>query len=972
MFRGLQNFVSIFTLTSLIFSFFLIDGSGDVSAGGVEAATASGAELTRTDYGKLAMLFEQNKGQTDPAVRFVSRGPGYTLYLTDKGTEFSLAIPGESDVSKGEARREKLKSDRLQMKFVGANTNPIIAGSDVALTKTNYYIGMKRIENVSNYHRVDYKDLYEGIDAVFYGNATNQLEYDFIVAANANADRIRLRLEGTQSVSIDDDGDLVARTANTELKQKAPKAYQTIDGAKRQVDVSYAVVENEVAFKLGEYDHSQPLTIDPALSYLTYIGGTGFDNSRDVAVDPSGNAYVTGDTLSLNFHGQTRSDSDAGAAYVAKINPDGTAFVYVTILEGNGDDFGFGVTADANGNAYATGIASRFFPTTSGAFDTNHGILNAQDAYVTKLDPAGVIVYSTFLGGTDADAGADIAVDSSGKAYVVGNTFSNSAFPTKNRYQSCGIVSPLQTFDSQDAFLTVFNAAGSDITYSSCIGNTVGVVSLSDDSAIGVALDSSNNAYVTGETKSNTFKVKNAAQPNTGGGIDAFVAKFVPTQSGDASVAYATFLGGSGTDKGLGIAVTANGVASVTGITGSFNFPLKNAFDSTNQINEAFVTQYSSTGSLSNSSFLGGADQDEGDNIAVGNGGTIYVTGNTLSNDFPMAVPFQAARRGNRDAFITKVRFGINNNPGVASSSYLGGSGNDKAFGIGVLGNFIFVAGPTESNNLLTTTGAIKATSNASTANPDGFVAKILDSRKDTIGTFDPINTNFDLRNTLTAGAADILVERGIVGDVPVAGDFNGDGIDTVSTFNNGVWKIQNNNVIVSGYPVSPITVNFGQAGDLPVVGDWNNDGLETVGVYRPSAGQFLLTDALATTANPNPPVNLTETFGVAEDLPIAGDWDGDGIDSIAVFRPSVGQFFLANDNVQFPGIDLVTFFGTNGDLPVGGDWDGDGKDSIGVWRPSTQEFFLSNDNANIANQFVFGSPGDLPVVGDWDGKPNQ
>jgi hypothetical protein len=939
-------------------------------------------ELKKTDYGKMPLLFEENKGQTSKKAKFVSRGSGYTLYLAETEAVFQLRIAedglrNELGNPKTENRRPKTKSDFLKVQFVGANKSAQIEGAGEAVTKTNYYIDKKRIENLSNYERVNYQNLYDGIDAVFYGNQNDQLEYDFQIAPNADVHQIALNFDGAKNISIDDSGNLIVKTENTELVQPKPVAYQTISGARREVEVKYAVNEqsqianrkSQIGFEIGEYDQSQPLTIDPALKYLTYIGGTALDNTRDIAADASGNAYITGETASLNFHGQTRSDNDAEGAYVAKINADGTAFVYVTILEGNGNDAGFGVAVDANGNAYATGVASRFFPTTSGAYDTVHGVANSEDAFATKLDATGNIVYSSFLGGTDSDSGGDIAVDSSGKAYVVGQTFSNSAFPKKNQYQGCGVVNVLQSFDSQDAFLTVFNAAGSDITYSSCIGNTVGVIGLSDESAIGVALDSSNNAYVTGQTKSNTFKVKNAAQPEIGGGIDAFVAKFVPTQSGDASVAYATFLGGSGTDEGFGIAVTPSGVASVTGITGSVNFPLQNAFDSTNQINEAFVTQYNSNGALLNSSFLGGADQDEGDNIAVGNGGTIYVTGSTLSNDFPLAVPFQSTRRGVRDAFVTKVRFGINNNPGVSSSSYLGGNGNDRAFGIAVRGNFIFIAGPTESNNLLTTGGVIKATSNASAASPDGFVAKILDSHLDTIGTFDPVNTIFKLRNSLTGGAPDITVDRGVAGDVPVAGDFNGDGVDTVSTFNNGVWKIQNFNNLVSGYPTGAITVNFGAAGDIPVVGDWNGDGIDTPGVYRPSVGQFFLTNAVPVN-NAAPNVDITVTFGIAEDLPVAGDWNADGIDSVGVFRPSVGQFFLTDDNVLNATIDQTFNFGTNGDLPVAGDWNGNGVDTVGVWRPSTTEFFLTNDNINIANQFVFGAGTEKPVAGDWDGKP--
>ena len=968
-----QSLVSFIILMTLVFSFIVV-GEKNVQADAVRTQVQSPAierddqELTRTDYGKMPLLFEQNKGQTDKAVKFVSRGPGYTLYLTKTGTVFSLKVPTlESETIGGKladreaAAKKRSQSDTLEMRFAGANPNPNVIGREEVTTKTHYYIGKKKFENLSNYRRVNYEALYDGIDAVFYGNDRNQLEYDFKVSPNADPGRIGLEFAGAENISVDEDGRLIVKTSDAQLVQEKPFAYQEIDGERKEVAVSYFIENQNVHFSVGEYDRSKSLTIDPAVKYLTYVGGTAFDIAFEIAADSQGNAYIVGTTNSLEFP-FARNDNDGTGIYVAKIDPNGTEFLYITLLEGTGDDTGIGIAVDGGNNAYVTGIASHNFPTSAGAYDTVHGVLNNDDAFVTKLDSLGNISYSTFLGGTDEDNGFDIAVDASGKAYVVGSTYSNTAFPKKNQFQGCGFFFP-QSLNSLDAFLTVFNAAGNDITYSTCIGGSV-----TTDQANGVGLDSSNNVYMTGFANGGNFPTKNADQPESGGGTDGWIAKFNPNSSGDASLIYSTYVGGSGTDNPQNIAVASNGVASITGVTGSFNFPLQNAFDSTNQINEAFVTQYNSSGVMLNSTFLGGADQDQGNAIAVGNGGTLYVSGFTLSNDFPMATPFQATRRGLRDAFVAKIRFG-GSNPGVSSSSYLGGNGNDKANGIAVRGNLIYLSGQTDSNNLLTTAGVIKATSAANATNPDGFVAKILDSRKDTIGTFDPVNTIFGLRNTLSSGPADITVDRGIVGDVPVAGDFNGDGIDTVSTFNSGTWKIQNVNV-VSGYSTGPLTVNFGQAGDLPIVGDWNNDGIDTVGVYRPSAGQFFLTNSPATTVNP--PVNVTATFGVAEDLPVSGDWDADGVDSVGVFRPSVGQFFLTNANIAFPTLDVVAFFGTNGDLPVAGDFDGNGVDTIGVWRTSTQEFFLSNDNILIANQFVFGAGGDRPVVGDWDGKPNQ
>jgi hypothetical protein len=955
---NINFFSSLVVLTGLVVSLALPSQMKVAARGNAEISeTVSENESKKTEFGKTRLLFEENKGQTDRAARFVSRGPGYTLYLTETEAVFALKTPvPETDaerVEKAPKTGRKLKSDVLKMKFAGANPHPQLSGAAEAVTKTNYYIGQKRLENLSNYGRVNYENLYDGVDAVFYGNAANRLEYDFTVAPHADANRIGLEFEGARELLIDAAGNLVVKTANSEIVQQKPFAYQEIGGEKREIPSRY-VLENDatIKFKIGEYDRSQPLVIDPALDYLTYIGGSAFDDVFEIAADANGNAYFTGQTTSLNFHGQTRDDNDVEGAYVAKINADGTDFLYITILEGNGSDTARGIALDAGNNAFVTGIASHFFPTTSGAYDTTHGVINNDDVFVAKLNTSGGLVYSTFLGGTDEDEGFDVAVDASGKAYVTGFTFSNIAFPSKNKFQGCGFVFPT-SFDSQDAFLTVLNAAGSDITYSTCIGGSV-----THDQGFSIALDSANNAYLTGIANGGNFPTKNAFQPESGGGKDGWVAKFNPTLSGDASLVYSTYIGGGGTDQSNGVAVDSSNQAVVVGLTGSFDFPLQNAFRSTNQINEAFVSVIGSTGaSLVNSSFLGGADQDRANNVAVDAAGSIYVTGSTLSNDFPLALPFQGTRRGVRDAYVTKVKFGR----GVISSSYIGGNGNDNGEGIAVKGNFIYVGGDTASTNLLTTSGVVKAT----TDNADGFVAKVLDTRLDSVGVFRPASTFILTQSIATVVPVNANLTVNLSGAKGVSGDFNGDGLDSIGSFTDGVWKVRDANFPLIVLP--PKTINFGQAGDLPVVGDWNNDRVETPGVYRPSTGQFLLTNSTATA----PPVEITVNFGIAEDLPVAGDWNGDGVDSVGVFRPSTGQFFLTDDNVAGATIDQAFFFGSTGDLPTAGDWNGNGIDTIGIWRASTTEFFLTNDNINFSNVFLFGQAGtDQPIAGDWDGRP--
>ncbi|MBK7706517.1 MAG: SBBP repeat-containing protein [Acidobacteria bacterium] len=937
----IQGFVAAITTISTVLSM-IVTGSGMG-----DASSAFDKNQIR-----LPLLFETNKGQTDKEAAFIARAGGYTVYLTRDGAVFDLKhVVGDDRNDETPKTGKTIESDRLKMNFIGANEATEISGDSEAITRTNYYFGDKKFENLSNYRRANYRKLYDGIDAVFYGNSSGQLEYDFNVAPNADPKMIKIGFEGAKNFSIDGNGSLIVETENTSLVQQKPVAHQTVDGERREIAVSYRfTADSEIGFELGSYDASLPLVIDPALKYLTYIGGTAFDDVFEVAADNQGNAYISGQTASLNFHGEVRNDNDADGAYVAKVNAAGTDFVYVTILEGNGDDTTRGIALDASNNLYATGIASHFFPTTSGAYDTTHGVINNNDVFVAKLNTTGGLVYSSFLGGNDADAGFDVVVDTAGKAYVVGSTYSATAFPTKNKYQGCGFAWP-SSLDSEDAFLTVMNSTGSDITYSTCIGGAA-----TDDNAFSVALDASNNAYLTGLAKGGNFPTKNAFQPSSAGGNDGWVAKFNAAASGEASLVYSTYIGGTGTDQGNGVVVNASGQAVVVGLTGSANFPLVGAFDSTNQINEGFVAVISSTGtSLVNSSFIGGADTDNANNVALDPSGSIYITGNTKSNDFPMALPFQAARRGVKDAFFAKVKFGR----GVISSSYIGGNGDDNGDGIAVKGNFVYVGGDTASTNLLTTPGVIKAT----TDNSDGFLAKILDTRLDSVGVFRPASTFLLTQSTTNIVSQTATLSTNLAGSSGVSGDFNGDGLDSTGTFTNGTWKVRDANFPL--ITVTPKQIAFGTVGDLPIVGDWNNDGIDTPGVFRPSTGQFFLTNSTSTA----PTIDIVLNFGLNGDLPVAGDWNADGFDTVGVFRPSASNFFLTNSETA-AAIDISTFFGVAEDLPIAGDWDGNGTDSIGVRRPSTSQFFLSNDNSTIAKTFVFGIAGDQPIVGDWDGRP--
>jgi hypothetical protein len=401
------------------------------------------------------------------------------------------------------------------------------------------------------------------------------------------------------------------------------------------------------------------------LIYSTYLGASGDDVGRGIAVDGLGNAYVTGYTGSTNFPttpGAFKTTFSGGNydAFVVKLNPTGSALVYSTYLGGGGDDYAFGVAVDSVGSAYVTGqTGSTNFPTTPGAFQAafaggtdSAATPGGTDAFVTKLNPAGSapLLYSTYLGGSANDFGTGIAVDSQGNAYVAGYTLSTN-FPTTP--------AAFQTIfgGASDAFVTKLNPAGSaPLVYSTYLGGS-GV-----EYGMGIATDSFGSAYVTGQTSSTNFPTTPGAfQTTYGGGTDAFVTKVNP--AGSAPLVYSTYLGGSGGDNGRGIAVDSLGNGYVTGQTESTNFPVTpGAFQPTSGGgSDAFVTKLNPAGSapLIYSSYLGGNSLDVGFGIAADAFGNAYVTGITYSTNFPTTPgAFQTAPGSGvffSDAFVAKI-----------------------------------------------------------------------------------------------------------------------------------------------------------------------------------------------------------------------------------------------------------------------------------------------------------------------------
>jgi len=639
------------------------------------------------DYGKLPLSFEVNSGQANRRVKFLARGSGYNLFLAP--TEATLTFRRSS-------KNALTPTTRLRIQHVGANAEPEMSGREKLPGKVSYFIGNDPKQwrtDIPTYARLEYRDVYPGVDLIYHG-AQGSLEYDFVVAPGADPSGIALAFHGAEKLEIDSEGNLLLRVAGGSLRQQKPHIYQEVDGVRRKIDGGYVFRSlsqrdsshgaRGIGFHVAAYDTSKPLIIDPVLSYSTYLGDIGFDEGRGIAVDSSGNAYITGTTAPLDDVDLTLAD-----VFVIKLDSSGSTPLYAAFLGGTGSDQSSGIAVDTHGSAYITGrTGSANFPTTNAAYDTscsNTPTGTGGASFMAKLDATGTALeYSTYLCGgfnfetsttgvTEANA---IAVDATGNAYVTGSTFSLH-FPT-----TAGALQ--QAFGgSSDVFVAKFNPTGSALVYSTYLGG-VGI-----DKGLGIALDTQGNVYVTGSTMAPSTTTANNF-PTTPGAFQttcnrscnvAFITKVNTTGSG---LVYSTLLGGTdGFTQALGIAVDSGGSAYVTGQTKASDFPLVNplqvAEDRTTTTGAIFVTKVNPDGTnLIYSTFLRG---DAGWSIAADTAGNAYVTGSTSSSDFPVVNPWQPQLGGNDDAFVTKI------NPAgsvVIYSTFLGGSTNDEGRSIAV------------------------------------------------------------------------------------------------------------------------------------------------------------------------------------------------------------------------------------------------------------------------------------------------
>jgi len=674
---------------------------------------------------RLPLRFERNGGQSDVRARYVARAGGYTLFLTANTAVLALSPALTPTAATPVSATTPVTRALVQVRFVGAAATPAIEARDPLSGTVTYLRGAGPAGRaVATYGQVVYRGLYPGIDLVYDGTG-GALEYSFVVAPGADPRAIGLAFDGVRGRRLDARGGLALRTALGDLVQKAPMAYQEIGGVRVPVTASYALSGTaEATVALGRYDPTKPLVIDPVLAYGTYLGGAGMDRATGVATDARGAVYLTGLSASPDFPTQAALQAGYDGGYA------GDAFVAKLSPDGSRLVYStyLGGTGDDAGAGIAVDGAGDAYvvgSTTSTDFPTKNALQasngGGRDAFVAKLTPSGsALLFSTYLGGNGDDWGNGIALDAGGAPVVAGTTGS-ATFPTKNPLQA----SPK---NGRDAFVSAFAVDGSALRWSTYLGGS------GDDWGNAVALDPAGNVYVAGQTVSGDFPMRNAVQAVLGGGYngDAFVVELA---AGGGSLVYGTYLGGSNDDKALGLAVDPAGEALVTGNTTSTNFPTKNAYQGASGgggNGDAFVAKLAARGgSLVYSTYLGGTGDDYGNAIATDAAGAAYVAGATASPNVPVA---HAAQWTYND-----VGAGCYSTPCgdavVATLSpdgrtlrwgtYLGGSAADGATALAVdcAGN-VDVAGYTQSPDFPTAGPAVQG-SFASSYGYDAFVAKL-------------------------------------------------------------------------------------------------------------------------------------------------------------------------------------------------------------------------------------------------------
>jgi hypothetical protein len=705
------------------------------------SAQSTQTPIKQLRYNQAPLTFEENRGQTAPQVGFISRSQGYTAFLKSDGMVLALR---SKDVIKSTVRESILQSPRkhiptktFEFRLVGAAANATASGEDPQPGRVNYFIGSdpnKWRTNLRTYRRIRYKNVYPGIDLVYYGNP-RQLEYDFAVAPKADPGAIQFEIRGAQRVELSADGNLIVKMGDGELHFQSPTVYQTSNGARVPLRGKYVMMgATRVGFRVHGVDASKPLVIDPVLIYSTYLGGSGDDLPTGIAVDGTGAVYISGYTDSLDFPQATIGSLPPGTdhVFVTKFDATGTNLVYSDYIGGNSQDYGYALALNSANEVYVTGsTASSDFPTVNAYQGTYPGSFNA---FLTRISSDGSsLLYSTYLGGNGSDIPSKLAVDSLSQATIIGST-SSTNFPVANAYQSTASPNQGGLYGTY-GFITKFGTDGSSLAYSTYFAGSANVPlqcgtstcwTSPSTSLTGLALGSDGHAYVVGTTNTYDFPVtqgaystSNTTQNNSSVG---FVSNLDPT----GALQYSTYFYESfGFTDLTGIAADSTGSAYVTGLAFSDGtFPITSTSICDPEVSQtacsyAFVAKFDPTVStLTYSTFLGVNNYAAPVGIVLDQSNDAYVLATTSSDSFATVNGLQSYAGGN-DVLLVEI------DPEAGSqlfATYLGGSSDEIAAGMALDGNGnLYITGTTDSNDFPTK----QAFQNAPGGNTDGFVMKI-------------------------------------------------------------------------------------------------------------------------------------------------------------------------------------------------------------------------------------------------------